>query len=66
VGVEELAPSDAAGVCGITPEAFRQRLSRARARLEKELGTPQLRLTPPELRGEDGSRTAAKAGGVAT
>jgi RNA polymerase sigma-70 factor (ECF subfamily) len=62
VGVEGLAPSDAAGVCGMTPEAFRQRLSRARARLEKELGTPPLRLAPPELREEDGGRTTTRHG----
>lgn len=33
VGVEHLEPSQAAAVVGITPEAFRQRLSRARAQL---------------------------------
>ena len=38
VGVEELTPAEAAGVCGLTAEAFRQRLSRARAALEGELG----------------------------
>ena len=37
VGVHGLTPSEAAGVCGITPEAFRQRLSRARAALDDEL-----------------------------
>jgi RNA polymerase sigma-70 factor, ECF subfamily len=31
VGVEGMRPADAAAVCGITPEAMRQRLSRARA-----------------------------------
>lgn len=33
VGVEGLTPTEAAGVCGITPEALRQRLARARAAL---------------------------------
>jgi len=50
VGVEGLSPSEAAGVCGLTPEAFRQRLSRARAALDKELGT--VRLHPAGLAGE--------------
>lgn len=35
VGVEGLTPAQAAGVCGITPESFRQRLHRARAMLLK-------------------------------
>lgn len=35
VGVEGLRPMDAAAVCGITAEAFRQRLSRARAMLSE-------------------------------
>ena len=37
VGEDELTPTEAAGVCGIRPEAFRQRLARARARLKQEL-----------------------------
>ncbi len=37
VGHEGLSPADAAVVCGITPEALRQRLSRARAALAEEL-----------------------------
>ena len=37
VAVEELKPADAAVVCGITPEAMRQRISRARAMLSKKL-----------------------------
>lgn len=37
VGVEELKPADAAAICGITPEAMRQRISRARAMLAKRL-----------------------------
>jgi RNA polymerase sigma-70 factor (ECF subfamily) len=37
VAVEGLRPSDAAAVCGISPEALRQRLSRARALLAQRL-----------------------------
>jgi len=37
VGHEGLTPGDAAVVCGINPEAMRQRLSRARAALAEEL-----------------------------
>jgi len=37
VGVEGLTPSEAAGVCGISPEAMRQRLKRARALLAERL-----------------------------
>jgi RNA polymerase sigma-70 factor (ECF subfamily) len=37
VGVEGLSPSEAADVCDITPEALRQRLSRARALLARRL-----------------------------
>jgi RNA polymerase sigma-70 factor (ECF subfamily) len=33
VSIEGLRPSEAAEVCGVTPETMRQRLSRARARL---------------------------------
>lgn len=45
VGVEGLRPAEAAEVCGITPEAMRQRLSRARALLARRLeaaGAPRL------------------------
>lgn len=37
VGHEGLTPTDAAVVCGISPEALRQRLSRARAALAQKL-----------------------------
>ena len=37
VGHEGLTPSDAAVICGISPEALRQRLSRARAALAEKL-----------------------------
>ncbi len=37
VGVAGLEPSEAAVVCGVTPEALRQRLSRARAQLARAL-----------------------------
>ena len=47
VGVEGLTPSEAAGVCGLMPEAFRQRLSRARAALDRELG--EIRTRPHAL-----------------
>jgi len=43
--VDDLRPSEAAEVCGITPEAMRQRLSRARALLARQLAeseTPRL------------------------
>jgi RNA polymerase sigma-70 factor (ECF subfamily) len=50
VAVEGLSPAEAAGVCGLTPEAFRQRLSRARAALERELGAPGVQA--PGLAGE--------------
>jgi RNA polymerase sigma factor (sigma-70 family) len=38
VGVEGLQPSEAAAICGLKPEAMRQRVKRARAMLEKALG----------------------------
>lgn len=37
VGAEGMSPSEAAGVCGVSPEALRQRLSRARAMLTRAL-----------------------------
>jgi RNA polymerase sigma-70 factor (ECF subfamily) len=37
VAIEGMRPADAAVVCGITSEAVRQRLSRARAQLAREL-----------------------------
>jgi len=37
VGVEGLSPSEAARVCGVSPETLRQRLSRARNLLTREL-----------------------------
>ena len=37
VGIERMRPADAAAVCGIAPDAFRQRLSRARALISREL-----------------------------
>lgn len=39
VGVEGFSPAEAAGICGIAPEALRQRLSRARAQLARRLQT---------------------------
>jgi DNA-directed RNA polymerase specialized sigma24 family protein len=37
VGLEGLTPTEAAVMCGISPEALRQRLSRARAALGERL-----------------------------
>lgn len=44
VAVEGLKPAEAAAVCGVSPEAMRQRLSRARAALAERLdaGSPAL------------------------
>jgi RNA polymerase sigma-70 factor (ECF subfamily) len=41
VGVEGLRPVEAAAVCGITPDALRQRVSRARALLLTQLGNEE-------------------------
>ncbi len=41
VGVEGLTPSEAAFVCGVTPEALRQRLARARAALAEQIDLPR-------------------------
>ena len=41
IGVEGLTPSEAAIVCGLSPEAARQRLSRARALLAERLAEPR-------------------------
>ena len=38
VAIEGMRPAEAADVCGITPEAMRQRISRARASIAKRLG----------------------------
>jgi RNA polymerase sigma-70 factor (ECF subfamily) len=37
VAVDDLKPAEAAAVCGITPEAMRQRVSRARAMLARQI-----------------------------
>ena len=37
VGLEGMSPTEAAAVCGVTPEAMRQRLHRARAQLSERL-----------------------------
>jgi RNA polymerase sigma-70 factor (ECF subfamily) len=39
VGVEQLRPTDAARVCGISPESLRQRLARARRLISRFLAT---------------------------
>lgn len=46
VAVEGMRPAEAAAVCGITPEALRQRLSRARAQLARDLDDGPLLQTP--------------------
>jgi len=46
VGVEGLTPSEAAAVCGVTPEAMRQRLKRARALLAERLADADPRPVP--------------------
>ena len=43
VGGEGMTPSEAAGVCGVTPETMRQRLSRARALLAARLDEARAR-----------------------
>lgn len=43
VGVEGLRPSEAAGICGVSADAMRQRLSRARALLASRLSEAELR-----------------------
>jgi RNA polymerase sigma-70 factor (ECF subfamily) len=46
LAAEGMRPSEAAVVCGVTPEAMRQRLSRARAQLDDRLAkTTAFRLT---------------------
>ena len=37
VGVEGFRPVEAAAICGVSPETFRQRLSRARAQLAEQM-----------------------------
>jgi RNA polymerase sigma-70 factor (ECF subfamily) len=46
VGVEGLRPVEAAVICGISPDALRQRLSRARALLEQRLEESVSRTAP--------------------
>lgn len=50
VGVEGLTPAEAATVCGISSEALRQRLSRARALLSQRLEESALRSVPASPR----------------
>ena len=44
---EGLTPGEAAAVCGIKPDAMRQRLSRARAALAERLSLPDGRSANP-------------------
>ena len=46
VGVEGMTPSEAAAVCGVTPEAMRQRLKRARSQLAERLAVSDPRPVP--------------------
>ena len=46
VAVEGFTPAEAAGVCGVTPEALRQRLSRARTCLAREMETSGRSVAP--------------------
>jgi RNA polymerase sigma-70 factor (ECF subfamily) len=48
VAFEELTPGEAASVCGVSPVALRQRLSRARAMLAAALAAPEPRGTRPK------------------
>ena len=48
--VEEMTPAEMAIVCGVTPEALRQRLLRARATLAQELAVAGVRRRSPALR----------------
>jgi len=48
--VEEMTPAEMAIVCGVTPEALRQRLLRARDMLARELGVEGVRRRGPKLR----------------
>lgn len=52
VGVEGLRPAEAAVVCGISPDALRQRLSRARAMLAQRLehSRSQMTAAPAKVR----------------
>lgn len=54
VAVEELTPSEAAEVCGISPVAFRQRLSRARALLAASLASEEARGSRSKEKSDDG------------
>jgi len=46
VSVDDLKPAEAAALCGITPEAMRQRLSRARAMVARQLDEQDSALMP--------------------
>lgn len=48
--IEEMTPAEMAQVCGVTPETLRQRLSRARAMLARQLEIPAGREKRPLVR----------------
>jgi RNA polymerase sigma-70 factor (ECF subfamily) len=50
VGVEELRPSEAAVICGVTPGTLRQRLKRARDMLAQRLESSPARAVSPVTR----------------
>ena len=53
VAIEGMRPAEAAMVCGITPEAMRQRLSRARAAIAKRLDERDGPVLAAPERGDD-------------
>ena len=46
VAVDDMKPSEAAAVCGVSPEAMRQRISRARSMLGRELDLQEAAIVP--------------------
>jgi RNA polymerase sigma-70 factor (ECF subfamily) len=61
IGVEGMTPAEASVVCGLTPEAFRQRLSRARAALDRELADAVSATGASKLRESQADQCPAKA-----
>lgn len=54
VAVEQLTPAETSRVCGVSPEALRQRLARARARLAELLDAGERRPRSPKEVPHDG------------
>jgi RNA polymerase sigma-70 factor (ECF subfamily) len=61
VGVEGLTPAEASVVCGLAPGAFRQRLSRARAALDRDLAGAVCERPAPLAQEDETARTTATA-----